>query len=60
MTIKFSFFPLKVDVYDEGPYTCSIQTKQQPKTSQVYLIVQGKLQTPVPKVHIAWFPIITD
>ncbi|KAL0175320.1 hypothetical protein M9458_031288, partial [Cirrhinus mrigala] len=30
----------KVDVFDEGPYTCSIQTKQQPKTSQVYLIVQ--------------------
>lgn len=32
---------LQVDVYDEGSYTCSIQTKQQPKTSQVYLIVQG-------------------
>jgi hypothetical protein len=31
----------QVDVYDEGSYTCSIQTKQQPKTSQVYLIVQG-------------------
>uniref|UniRef100_A0A8B9GWA2 Limbic system associated membrane protein n=1 Tax=Astyanax mexicanus TaxID=7994 RepID=A0A8B9GWA2_ASTMX len=30
----------KVDVFDEGPYTCSIQTKQQSKTSQVYLIVQ--------------------
>lgn len=34
---------VQVDVYDEGSYTCSIQTKQQPKTSQVYLIVQGKL-----------------
>lgn len=32
----------KVDVYDEGSYTCSVQTQHEPKTSQVYLIVQGK------------------
>uniref|UniRef100_A0A8C6TPG3 Limbic system associated membrane protein n=1 Tax=Neogobius melanostomus TaxID=47308 RepID=A0A8C6TPG3_9GOBI len=31
---------VQVDVYDEGSYTCSIQTKQKPKTSHVYLIVQ--------------------
>uniref|UniRef100_H3AWE6 Ig-like domain-containing protein n=1 Tax=Latimeria chalumnae TaxID=7897 RepID=H3AWE6_LATCH len=29
-----------VDVYDEGPYTCSVQTNNQPKTSRVHLIVQ--------------------
>ncbi|KFV97149.1 Opioid-binding protein/cell adhesion molecule, partial [Fulmarus glacialis] len=33
-----------VDVYDEGPYTCSVQTDNHPKTSRVHLIVQG----PVP------------
>ncbi|XP_030632957.1 limbic system-associated membrane protein [Chanos chanos] len=38
--LEYSLRIQKVDVYDEGPYTCSIQTKQQPKTSQVYLIVQ--------------------
>ncbi|KPP60577.1 hypothetical protein Z043_121409, partial [Scleropages formosus] len=39
--LEYSLRIQKVDVFDEGPYTCSIQTKQQPKTSQVYLIVQG-------------------
>ncbi|KAJ7417013.1 Opioid-binding protein/cell adhesion molecule like protein [Willisornis vidua] len=29
-----------VDVYDEGPYTCSVQTDNHPKTSRVHLIVQ--------------------
>ncbi|XP_026871964.1 limbic system-associated membrane protein isoform X1 [Electrophorus electricus] len=38
--LEYSLRIQKVDVYDEGPYTCSIQTKQQSKTSQVYLIVQ--------------------
>lgn len=33
-----------VDVYDEGPYTCSVQTDNHPKTSRVHLIVQGKAQ----------------
>lgn len=41
--LEYSLRIQKVDVYDEGPYTCSIQTKQQSKTSQVYLIVQGEL-----------------
>ncbi|KAL1260387.1 hypothetical protein QQF64_008214 [Cirrhinus molitorella] len=40
--LEYSLRIQKVDVFDEGPYTCSIQTKQQPKTSQVYLIVQGE------------------
>ncbi|TNN47290.1 Limbic system-associated membrane protein [Liparis tanakae] len=39
--LEYSLRIQKVDVYDEGSYTCSIQTKQQSKTSQVYLIVQG-------------------
>ncbi|XP_022524778.1 limbic system-associated membrane protein isoform X2 [Astyanax mexicanus] len=38
--LEYSLRIQKVDVFDEGPYTCSIQTKQQSKTSQVYLIVQ--------------------
>ncbi|XP_037534448.1 limbic system-associated membrane protein [Nematolebias whitei] len=38
--LEYSLRIQKVDVFDEGSYTCSIQTKQQPKTSQVYLIVQ--------------------
>lgn len=38
--LEYSLRIQKVDVFDEGPYTCSIQTKRQPKTSQVYLIVQ--------------------
>nr|XP_009672381.1 PREDICTED: opioid-binding protein/cell adhesion molecule homolog [Struthio camelus australis] len=33
-----------VDVYDEGPYTCSVQTDNHPKTSRVHLIVQGEPQ----------------
>ncbi|XP_018407881.1 PREDICTED: limbic system-associated membrane protein-like [Nanorana parkeri] len=30
----------KVDVFDEGPYTCTVQTQHHTKTTQVYLIVQ--------------------
>ncbi|PIO16672.1 hypothetical protein AB205_0124570, partial [Aquarana catesbeiana] len=29
-----------VDIYDEGPYTCSIQTDNHPKTTRIHLIVQ--------------------
>uniref|UniRef100_A0A5F8G8G1 Limbic system associated membrane protein n=1 Tax=Monodelphis domestica TaxID=13616 RepID=A0A5F8G8G1_MONDO len=38
--LEYSLRIQKVDVYDEGSYTCSVQTQHQPKTSQVYLIVQ--------------------
>ncbi|XP_051782254.1 limbic system-associated membrane protein isoform X3 [Erpetoichthys calabaricus] len=38
--LEYSLRIQKVDVYDEGPYTCSVQSQQQPKTSQVHLIVQ--------------------
>ncbi|KAK1786197.1 hypothetical protein P4O66_017911, partial [Electrophorus voltai] len=49
--LEYSLRIQKVDVYDEGPYTCSIQTKQQSKTSQVYLIVQAYLKLS----HISYF-----
>ncbi|XP_055752258.1 limbic system-associated membrane protein isoform X4 [Salvelinus fontinalis] len=39
--LEYSLRIQKVDVYDEGSYTCSIQTKQQSKTSNVHLIVQA-------------------
>lgn len=41
--LEYSLRIQKVDVYDEGSYTCSVQTQHEPKTSQVYLIVQGKV-----------------
>ncbi|KAM4703888.1 neurotrimin isoform 1-T1 [Rhinophrynus dorsalis] len=37
---QFSIEIQNVDVYDEGPYTCSVQTDNHPKTSRVHLIVQ--------------------
>lgn len=30
-----------VDVSDDGPYTCSVQTQHTPRTMQVYLTVKG-------------------
>jgi hypothetical protein len=41
---QYSIMIQNVDVYDEGPYTCSVQTDNHPKTSRVHLIVQGKSQ----------------
>ncbi|XP_069492012.1 limbic system-associated membrane protein isoform X2 [Ambystoma mexicanum] len=38
--LEYSLRIQKVDTLDEGPYTCSVQTQQHPKTSQVHLIVQ--------------------
>ncbi|XP_057695940.1 limbic system-associated membrane protein isoform X1 [Corythoichthys intestinalis] len=38
--LEYSLRIQKVDVYDEGSYTCSIQTKKQSKPSLIYLIVQ--------------------
>ncbi|KAJ1065701.1 hypothetical protein K5549_007696 [Capra hircus] len=40
---QYSIEIQNVDVYDEGPYTCSVQTDNHPKTSRVHLIVQGLL-----------------
>ncbi|XP_071995019.1 limbic system-associated membrane protein isoform X2 [Engystomops pustulosus] len=38
--LEYSLRIQKVDVNDEGPYTCSVQTQLHTRTSQVYLIVQ--------------------
>ncbi|XP_068096527.1 opioid-binding protein/cell adhesion molecule homolog [Hyperolius riggenbachi] len=38
--IQYSIEIQSVDVFDEGPYTCSVQTDNHPKTSRVHLIVQ--------------------
>nr|XP_033797103.1 limbic system-associated membrane protein isoform X3 [Geotrypetes seraphini] len=38
--LEYSLRIQKVDVFDEGPYTCSVQTQQHPRTLQVHLIVQ--------------------
>ncbi|XP_069746311.1 limbic system-associated membrane protein-like isoform X3 [Narcine bancroftii] len=38
--LEYSLQIQQVDVSDEGPYTCSVQTKHHPQTYQVHLIVQ--------------------
>ncbi|KFO37326.1 Opioid-binding protein/cell adhesion molecule [Fukomys damarensis] len=40
---QYSIMIQNVDVYDEGPYTCSVQTDNHPKTSRVHLIVQAAI-----------------
>ncbi|XP_041427223.1 opioid-binding protein/cell adhesion molecule homolog isoform X1 [Xenopus laevis] len=37
---QYSIEIQNVDIYDEGAYTCSVQTDNHPKTSRVHLIVQ--------------------
>nr|XP_005999014.1 PREDICTED: neurotrimin-like [Latimeria chalumnae] len=37
---EYSIEIQQVTVYDEGPYTCSVQSLDQPKTFRVHLIVQ--------------------
>ncbi|XP_041030191.1 opioid-binding protein/cell adhesion molecule-like isoform X4 [Carcharodon carcharias] len=37
---EYSIQIVGVDVYDEGPYTCSVQTQNHPRTSRVHIIVQ--------------------
>ncbi|XP_075449761.1 limbic system-associated membrane protein isoform X3 [Ascaphus truei] len=39
-SLEYSLRIQKVDTYDDGPYTCSVQTQHHTKTSQVYLTVQ--------------------
>ncbi|GCC25704.1 hypothetical protein chiPu_0004115 [Chiloscyllium punctatum] len=38
--LEYSLQIQQVDISDEGPYTCSVQTQHHPKTYQVHLIVQ--------------------
>ncbi|KAM4046600.1 limbic system-associated membrane protein isoform 1-T1 [Anomaloglossus baeobatrachus] len=38
--LEYSLRIQKVDVYDEGPYICSVQTQHHTRTNQVHLIVQ--------------------
>lgn len=38
----FSIHIDKVQVTDEGPYTCTFQANNKPRIAHVYLIVQGK------------------
>uniref|UniRef100_A0A6I8N001 Opioid binding protein/cell adhesion molecule like n=1 Tax=Ornithorhynchus anatinus TaxID=9258 RepID=A0A6I8N001_ORNAN len=40
---QYSILIRNVDVYDEGPYTCSVQTDNHPKTSRVHLIVSPQI-----------------
>lgn len=39
---EFSIMILDVNLYDEGPYVCSILTNKKPESTKVHLIVQGK------------------
>ncbi|ETE69326.1 hypothetical protein L345_04870, partial [Ophiophagus hannah] len=56
--LEYSLRIQKVDIYDEGSYTCSVQTLHHPKTSQVYLIVQDSetsLFSDFDKIVEPWF-----
>lgn len=39
---EYSIKILNVNLYDEGPYVCSILTNKKPESTKVHLIVQGK------------------
>lgn len=39
---EYSIKIQNVNLYDEGPYVCSILTNKKPESTKVYLIVQGK------------------
>ncbi|XP_076876595.1 neurotrimin [Brachyhypopomus gauderio] len=44
MTFNRDEFTIKienVDVSDEGPYVCAVQTSSRPRTTSVHIIVQG-------------------
>lgn len=50
-----SDFSIKIErvmVADEGPYTCSFQARNQPRTAHVYLIVQGMFSCLPPKSDV--------
>ncbi|KAI4553150.1 hypothetical protein MJT46_016444 [Ovis ammon polii x Ovis aries] len=58
---QYSIEIQNVDVYDEGPYTCSVQTDNHPKTSRVHLIVQEpRIQSPDPIVSPKIVEISSD
>ncbi|KAI7793801.1 putative opioid-binding protein/cell adhesion molecule, partial [Triplophysa rosa] len=38
---EYSIMILDVNLYDEGPYVCSILTNKKPESTKVHLIVQG-------------------
>ncbi len=39
---EYSIKIINVNLYDEGPYVCSILTNKKPESTKVHLIVQGK------------------
>ncbi|TRY95171.1 hypothetical protein DNTS_017761 [Danionella cerebrum] len=41
---EYSIKIINVNVYDEGPYVCSILTNKKPESTRVHLIVQGFLK----------------
>lgn len=45
-----------VDVTDDGPYTCSVQTQHTPRTMQVHLTVQGEcfLESSLGGISLKW------
>ena len=46
-TSHFSIQIDQVHVADEGPYTCSFQANNKPRSAHVYLIVQGMYLDPI-------------
>lgn len=42
---EYSIKIQNVDIYDEGPYVCSILTNKKPKSTKVHLVVQGRTAT---------------
>lgn len=39
---EYSIKIQNVDIYDEGPYVCSILTNKKPKSTKVHLVIQGR------------------
>lgn len=52
---EYSIKIINVNLYDEGPYVCSILTNKKPESTKVHLIVQGKSWE-----HISWSEIFTS
>ncbi|ROL54303.1 Neurotrimin, partial [Anabarilius grahami] len=41
---EYSIKILNVNLYDEGPYVCSILTNKKPESTKVHLIVQASIK----------------